>query len=247
MRHLGIDIGGSSIKAAVVEVATGRLCSEPTSVPTPQPATPQAVMTAIARLVSSLSWSGPVGCGFPAVIREGVVGTAANIDDSWIGVDIVTGLQQATGCPCVVINDADAAGLAEVRFGAGKGIDEALLVLTLGTGIGSALFCRQQLFPNLELGALPLKGTMAEQYAAASVRRLKKLSWQDWSARLNLFLRQVERLLSPQLIIVGGGVSQRSEKFFPYLVTNAELRPAQLRNDAGIVGAACCISGPSEA
>lgn len=241
MRQLGIDIGGSSIKAAEVEVATGRLWGEPVAIPTPQPATPAAVMTSVARLVRNLGWSGPVGCGFPAVVRAGVVRTAANIDDSWIGVNIIEGLQQATGCPCAVINDADAAGLAEVRFGAGRGVDDTILVLTLGTGIGSALFFRQQLFPNLELGSLPLKGTTAEGYAAASIRKQKKLSWPAWSARLNLFLRQVERLLSPQLIIVGGGVSQRSEMFFPSLVTTADLVPARLRNHAGIVGAACCF------
>ncbi|MFO7577574.1 MAG: ROK family protein [Pelovirga sp.] len=239
MLVLGVDVGGSSIKAAPVDVATGVLAAEPLLVATPQPATPVLVVERIAELVGLFDWRGPVGCGFPAVIRAGVVGTAVNVDDSWIGVNAATLLAAATGCSCKVINDADAAGLAEMQFGAGQGLDASVLVLTLGTGIGSALFYHQQLFPNLELGSLPLKGTTAELYAAAAVRRSKKLSWKGWSARLNLFLAQVERLLTPESIIIGGGVSQRSAFFFPHLVTRAALVPARLLNHAGMVGAAC--------
>lgn len=239
MQALGVDIGGSSMKAALVDVDDGQIISKPVVIATPQPATPQAVTAALAALVQNFRWSGPIGCGFPAVIRHGVVGTAVNIDSGWIGVNAEELFRQAMGSPCKVINDADAAGLAEMRFGSGKGIDAPVLVLTLGTGIGSALFNQQQLFPNLELGSLPLKGTTAEAYAAAMVRKRDKLSWKRWSARLNLFLCLTERLLAPELIIIGGGVSQRSDKFFPFLTTSARLLPAQLLNHAGIVGAAC--------
>ena len=236
---LGIDIGGSAIKAAVVDVDRGAVLGLPVEVATPQPATPRAVATEVARLVSDLDWQGRVGVGFPAVIREGVVTTAANIDKSWIGVDVVDLFRTATSRRCVVLNDADAAGLAEMRFGAGQGNETTVLVLTLGTGIGSALFYRQQLFPNLELGSFPLNGMPAEEFAAASVRKKEELSWKDWADRLNRFFSLIERLLSPDLMIIGGGVSQRSENFFPYLNTRARLVPARLLNDAGIVGAAC--------
>ncbi len=239
MPVLGIDIGGSAIKAAVVDVDRGMLLEAPSEVETPQPATPGAVATVVARLVSDLDWQGRVGLGFPAVIREGVVGTAANIDKSWVGVDAVSLFCAATSRECVVLNDADAAGLAEMRFGAGRGNDATVLVLTLGTGIGSALFYRQQLFPNLELGSFPLNGMSAEEFAAASIRNKEKLSWEDWAARLNHFFNRIERLLSPEMMIIGGGVSQRSESFFPYLNTRARLVPAKLLNGAGIVGAAC--------
>ncbi|MFO7767318.1 MAG: ROK family protein [Pelovirga sp.] len=239
MPVLGIDIGGSTIKAAVVDITSGTMLEKPVEVTTPQPATPRAMATALGSLVTELDWQGHIGVGFPAVIREGVVGTAANIDNSWIDVDAVELFSSATARRCVVLNDADAAGLAEMRFGAGAGRDETVLVLTLGTGIGSALFFRQQLFPNLELGSFPLHGMSAEEYAAASIRTKEELSWKDWAERLNLFFSRVERLLSPEMIIIGGGVSQRSECFFPYLHTRAGLLPAKLLNGAGIVGAAC--------
>lgn len=241
MPVLGIDVGGSSIKAAPVDVDRGVILGRPLEVATPQPATPGAVAAEVARLVTLLDWRGKVGVGFPAVIRAGIVGTAANIDDSWIGVDVVKLLTRATSKDCVVLNDADAAGLAEMRFGAGQGNSETVLVVTLGTGIGSALFYRRQLFPNLELGSLVLNGGPAEAFAAASVRNKENLSWEDWAARLNHFFRHAERLLSPEMIIVGGGVSQRSDKFFPFLQTRARLVPAKLLNEAGIVGAACHV------
>lgn len=236
---LGIDIGGSGIRAALVDADEGAVLTAPLEVATPYPASPQAVADEVAKIVSTLEWQGRVGIGFPAVIRAGVVATAANIDTSWIGVDATELFGRAIAGTCVVLNDADAAGLAEMRFGAGAGHDETVLVLTLGTGIGSALFYRQQLFPNLELGSLPLRGGSAEEYAAASVRTQENLSWQEWGGRLNQFFGQIERLLSPDLIIIGGGVSQRSDQFFPYLRTRAQLAPARLLNQAGIVGAAC--------
>jgi len=243
MDVLGIDIGGSGIKGAVVSVETGQLVSEYLQVETPQPATPHAVIEATCELVRLFDWHGSIGCGFPAVVQGGEVKTAANIDASWIGVNVRDFLQKKTGCSCSVINDADAAGLAEMQFGAGQGRMGTVLVLTLGTGIGSALFHREQLLPNLELGYLPLNGAPAEHYASAAVRTNEKLSWETWSKRLNKFLNHVERLFSPELIIIGGGVSHQHEKFFPYLETQAKLAPAGFLNRAGIVGAAGFAAG----
>ncbi|MFK5925573.1 MAG: ROK family protein [Desulfuromusa sp.] len=238
MDVFGIDIGGSGIKGAIVDVETGRLSSEPVIIETPQPATPQLVAEAVGALIRMYHWSGAIGCGFPAVIQNGVAKTAANIDVGWIDVDVKTLLQNKTGCSCSVINDADAAGLAEMKFGAGQGQIGTVLILTLGTGIGSALFYQGKLFPNLELGSLHLNGAPAEHYASAAMRKNKKLSWEAWSKRLNRFLNYVERLFSPELIIVGGGVSQNHKKFFPYLKTRAKLLPAHWLNHAGIIGAA---------
>ncbi|SEA57458.1 polyphosphate glucokinase [Desulfuromusa kysingii] len=239
MNILGIDIGGSSIKGAIVDSETGRHSSEWLELETPQPAIPEAVAEAVARLAQKCHWTGVIGCGFPAVVQKGIAQTAANIDISWIGTNVQQLLQDNTGCPCAVVNDADAAGLAEMRFGAGRGSDGTVLILTLGTGIGSALFSHGVLFPNLELGALPLHGSTAENYASAAVRTRHQLSWQDWAMRLNEFMPIVERLLSPELILIGGGVSSNSQQFFPFLRTNARLLPAQLQNYAGAVGAAC--------
>ncbi len=243
MQVLGIDVGGSAIKGAVVDTATGYPVAEPIEVETPQPALPQTMIAAIAELVRSFRWRGPLGCGFPAVIDKGVVRTAANIDDDWVGIDLRDRLYGATGCACHVINDADAAGLAEMTFGAGRGRAGTVLVLTLGTGIGSALFYDGRLFPNLELGFMPFKGGPAEHYAAAAVRTRMKLSWSRWGGRLDEYLRQLERMFSPELIIIGGGVSRNHGNFFPYLQTRAELLPARLFNRAGIVGAARFAAG----
>lgn len=238
MHVLGIDIGGSGIKGAVVDVSTGQLVSDRLRLETPQPATPDALVETVGDLVHALQWQGLIGCGFPAVIIGGIVKTAANIDQSWIDVDVQSALRHATGCECHVINDADAAGIAELKFGIGRKRFGSVLMLTLGTGIGSALFCDGRLFPNLELGALPFKGATAEAYAAAAVRKKKKLSWQGWAKRLNKVLLHVERMFSPELIIIGGGVSRKHEKFFPLLETRAPIVPAGLLNLAGIVGAA---------
>jgi polyphosphate glucokinase len=243
MEILGIDVGGSRIKGAVVDIATGELCSDFLQLETPQPVIPQAVARTIGRLVESFKWGGTIGCGFPAVIHSGVAMTAANIDTDWIGCNVQQLLEHATACPCAVINDADAAGLAEVKYGAGRERPETVLMLTLGTGIGSALFSEGRLFPNIELGHLTIAGMPAEEYTSAAVRNRENLSWEEWSARLNLFLGHVERLFSPELIVVGGGVSEQADRFFPYLKTQAELVPAQLQNRAGIVGAACFAAG----
>lgn len=239
MEYLGIDIGGSGIKGAVVDVASGELLSERLRLVTPQPATPDAVAQAVTELVQTLGWQGPIGCGFPAVISKGVAKSAANIDPSWIDCQVETLLSEATGCRCYLINDADAAGLAEMRFGSGRDRSGTVLALTLGTGIGSALFFNGMLYPNTELGHLRLKSGIAERYASAKIREKEELSWKAWAKRLNKFFAQVERLFSPELIIVGGGVSRKYEKFFPHLEVQAELLPARLRNQAGIIGAAC--------
>jgi len=239
MSYLGIDIGGSGIKAALVDTRQGGLIGERERLATPQPATPEAVAETVCALVRRFDYQGPIGCGFPAVIRHGIAKSAANIDKSWINVDVESLMADATGCPCTIINDADAAGLAEMRFGAGYERSGTVLVLTLGTGIGSALFYNGMLFPNSELGHLRLKNGIAEKYTSAAVRQQENLSWKAWSKRLNTFFAQVETLFSPDLMILGGGVSRKYEKFFHYLDVDAELLPAQLRNQAGIVGAAC--------
>lgn len=239
MEYLGIDIGGSGIKGAIVDVTSGQLMTERLRFETPNPATPQAVAEKVAELVKQLNWQGPIGCGFPAVISNGVAKTAANIDDSWIGTDVAALLSEATGCPCSVVNDADAAGLAEMRFGCGKDRFGTVLIVTLGTGIGSALFYNGMLYPNSELGHLRLKSGIAERYASAAIRKNEDLSWNSWAKRLNKFFSQAERLFSPELIIIGGGVSRKHNKFFQHLSVQAELLPAELKNNAGVIGAAC--------
>ena len=238
METLGVDVGGSSIKGAVVNADTGALVTAPILIETPQPATPVAIVSSIEALVSEIGWHGNIGCGFPAVVNAGLVKTAANIEPTWVGVDLTALLQPAIVPRCVVVNDADAAGIAEMKFGAGVGHSGTVLVLTLGTGIGSALFCRGKLVPNLELGHLLLNGAPVEHYAAASVRKNENLSWQDWGTRLNEFITMTERLLSPELIIIGGGVSTEYEKFFPFLSLDVSVVPAHFFNHAGIIGAA---------
>lgn len=239
MQCLGIDVGGSGIKGAIIEVDTGELVSKRLRVPTPDPSVPDAVAASIAELVKELDWQGPVGVGFPAVIMDGIARSAANIDPAWVGVDVAGLLRKSTDCPCFVINDADAAGVAEMRFGNGKGRLGTVIMLTVGTGIGSAMFVDGVLYPNTELGHLRLKAGPAERYASAAVRKKELLGWKPWAMRLNKVFAQIERLFSPGLIIVGGGVSRKHEKFFSFLDVSAELQPALLRNRAGIIGAAC--------
>lgn len=238
MEILGIDIGGSGTKAAVVDGDSGRLVTPRVRVPTPDPSTPKAVAKAAADLVRELSPGSPVGIGFPAVIVNGVAKTAANIDEGWIGTDAGSLFGEALGRPVVMGNDADAAGLAEMRFGAGRGEHGTVLLLTLGTGIGSALFRDGVLVPNTELGHLELRGKAAERRAAVSVKERKDLSWDEWSKVLSEYLELVERLLWPDLIILGGGVSKESEKFIGDLPDHLRIVAAELRNEAGIVGAA---------
>ena len=238
MNVFGIDIGGSGIKGAPVDVRAGDLATDRHRIKTPQPATPDAVMDVAAKVVRKFKWDGPVGCALPSVVQHGIVYSAANIDASWIDTDGQALLAERLEMPVHLLNDADAAGLAEMRFGAGRKEKGVVLLLTFGTGIGSALFYRGQLVPNTELGHLQFRGMDAEHYAAARLveREEMKLDW--WAGRVNEYLRYVEVLFSPDLIIFGGGISKRFKDFREHLTTRADLVPAKLRNNAGIVGAA---------
>jgi polyphosphate glucokinase len=238
MDILGIDIGGTGIKGAPVVVASGALLAERYRLKTPLPATPEAVSVAVAQVVDHFQWQGPIGCGFPAVIRHGYVMTAANVAKTWIGQNVQDLFEVATGCAVTVVNDADAAGYAEMHFGAGQGVQGTVLLVTLGTGIGTAVFIDGRLLPNTELGHIEIGGKDAEKWAAASVREQKRLSWKKWGRRLDTYLTTVQRYLWPDLIIVGGGVSKKHEKFLPLLTLQTKVVPALLRNEAGIIGAA---------
>jgi polyphosphate glucokinase len=236
---LGIDIGGTGIKAAPVDLETGHLLAERVKLETPQPSLPEAVAATVAKLVADFQWTGPAGITFPGVIDDGVVMTAANLDKHWIGTDARGLMGSATGLGVGVINDADAAGLAEMKFGAGAGEKGTVLMLTLGTGIGSALFIDGTLVPNTEFGHIEIRGKDAEKRASEFAREEEDLSWGKWAGRVDEYLEHMEQLLSPRLIIIGGGVSRRSDKFLPLLSgLRARVVPAAMLNDAGIVGAA---------
>ncbi len=239
MKVLGIDIGGSGIKGAIVETETGELLTHRSRFGTPQPATPKAVSRKMMKMVQ-FEWSGPVGCGFPALIQNGVVRTAANISSKWIGIQADEYFAEKTGCETVVLNDADAAGQAEVRFGAGRDRHGVILVITVGTGLGTALFVDGMLVPNTEFGHLFLRkmSVIAERYTSDAVRKDQDLSWRKWAQRFNLYLNHIDRLLSPDTIVLGGGVSRKFDKFSKYLEVQPEVIPAQLLNNAGIIGAA---------
>jgi len=238
MEILGIDIGGSGIKGAIVDTEKGELVTERHRINTPTPATPEKVGNVVARLVRHFEWDGLVGSTFPAIIKNGVTYSAANVDDSWIGCEAEMLLRQKTGCSLMLINDADAAGIAEMQFGAGRGRDGVVFVLTLGTGIGSAIFVNGTLLPNSELGHLEIKGHEAEKWTSDKIRKDEDLKWKAWAERLDTYFHHLEFLFSPDLIIIGGGVSKKFDKYGEYLNTNAEIVPAELRNEAGIVGAA---------
>ncbi len=253
MLALGIDIGGSGIKAAPVDTETGEPATERFRLVTPRPATPKAVAETVGEVAAQFAWSGPVGVTFPGVVTRGTVRTAANMEPEWIGVDAAalfarvlrtdaaqgsTGEQRTDVRVPRVLNDADAAGVAEIAHGAGRGRDGVVLMLTFGTGIGSALFVDGLLVPNTEFGHLEIRGKDAERRASARVRDKKKLSWEKWAKRVQEYLSHVEALFSPDLIIVGGGVSKHADSFLPRLKLHAEIVAAQLANTAGIVGAA---------
>ena len=238
MEALGIDIGGTGIKGALVNTDSGEMLTERYRLLTPQPATPKAMIKTMADIVKHFYWHGPVGCGYPGVVKNGVAYTASNVSNKWIGFNLEEALGELTGCQVVAINDADAAGLAEMRFGAGRGKHGMVLIITLGTGIGTALFVGGRLVPNLELGHIEIGGLEAEKRAASIVREETKLSWKKWGRRVSKYLITMEQLLWPDLIIVGGGVSKKHEKFFPYLNAQTRVVPAEMRNQAGIVGAA---------
>jgi polyphosphate glucokinase len=236
---LGIDIGGTGIKAAPVDVSAGKLTAERVKFDTPRPAVPDAVAEVVRQHVAGFSWTGPIGITFPGVVIDSVVKTAANVDKSWIDTDARELFGRVTGQPVTVINDADAAGLAEMKFGAGVGQKGTVLMLTLGTGIGSALFTEGVLVPNTEFGHIEIRGKDAEKRASEAVREEHDLSWGKWAGRVDEYLEHMEQLLSPQLIIIGGGISKKSEKFLPLLTgLRATVVPAGMLNDAGIVGAA---------
>ena len=235
---IGVDIGGTGIKGAPVDVAGGELSSERVRLLTPSPATPELVCRTVAEVVSQFEGAGPIGITMPAVVRAGVVETAANIDPTWIGVDAAALFGDALGREVTVLNDADAAGLAEMKFGAGQGHAGSVVVVTLGTGIGSAVFADGVLLPNTELGHLPLNGRDAEEWAADSARDRDDLSWKHWAQRLEEYFSLLESLLWPELIIVGGGVSKKAEKFLPRIDIRTPIVAAQLQNEAGIIGAA---------
>jgi len=236
---LGVDIGGSGIKAAPVDVTAGALARERIKVPTPQPSKPEVVAEAVRGLVGQFGWSGRAGITFPGVVTDGVIRTAANLDPAWIGVNARDLFGSATGLDVRVLNDADAAGLAEMRFGAGAGQQGTVVMLTFGTGIGSALFHDGVLVPNTEFGDIEIRGKDAEKRASERARELHDLDWAQWAGRVDEYMTHLEALLWPELFIVGGGVSRKSDKFLPLLGgLHARVVPAKMLNDAGIVGAA---------
>jgi len=237
-QFLGIDIGGSGIKGAPVDTANGRLLAERVHIATPMPSRPEALAEVVASISRHFGGSHHIGCTFPGVVMRGVIRSAANLDPAWVGIDAHRLLGHATGRSVTVINDADAAGLAEMAFGAGRGRSGVVLMITLGTGIGTALFMDGQLVPNTEFGHIEIRGRDAERRASARVRDERHLSWRAWAKRLDEYLERVEALLNPELVIVGGGISARSDRFLPRLHAQGEVVPAQLQNEAGIVGAA---------
>jgi polyphosphate glucokinase len=234
----GIDIGGSGIKGAVVDLDAGQLASERYKLLTPHPSTPLAVAQTVAEVVRHFDWKEPIGCTFPAVVRQGVARTAANVDQSWIGTNIETVVGDATGLLVRAVNDADAAGVAEAKWGTAKGTKGLVIVVTLGTGIGTALIYDGVLIPNAELGHLELDGDDYETRASAAARDRDSLGWDKWAKRLQRYFSALEALLSPELFVVGGGVSRRAEKFLPLLTLQVPIIPAKFQNEAGIAGAA---------
>ena len=244
MQAFGIDIGGTGIKAAAVDVATGRMLTDRKKIPTPHPATPEAVADVVREIAKSFDWTGLTGATFPGVVTAGTIRTAANVAKSWIGTDAAGLFGKAIGGEVAVLNDADAAGIAEMTFGAGNGERGTALMLTFGTGIGSALFTGGLLVPNTEFGHLEIRGKDAESRASERGKLAHDWGWTDWAQRVDEYLQHVEALLSPDLIIVGGGVSKESEKWVPLLTgVRARIVPAALHNDAGIVGAAMAATG----
>ncbi|NMB53383.1 MAG: ROK family protein [Leptolinea sp.] len=243
MDVLGLDIGGSGIKGALVDVTTGSLTTERFRLPTPEEARPDDVAEVVSQVAQHFSYKGVLGAGFPAVVHHGVAYSAANVDKSWIGTDVSALLTTATGCKSYVLNDADAAGLAEMEFGAGRKYKRGVVImLTIGTGIGSAVFIDGHLFPNTEFGHLEIRGKDAERRASDAARERKKWTWEEWAMRFQEALSTYERLFSPDVFIIGGGASKSFNQYAKYLRIRAEIIPAQLLNQAGLVGAAVYAS-----
>lgn len=245
MQILGIDIGGSGIKGAPVDTDGGQLSAERLRIATPSPSAPEAVAGVIRRITDNFATTvGPVGITFPGVVKNGRIVTAANMDPAWIGFDAASFFTAKLGRRAVVINDADAAGLAEMRYGSGRGINGTVVLLTLGTGIGSAVFLDGRLLPNTEFGHMEVRGKDAEARAAERVREEKDLGWEEWGQRVGEVVERLAFLLNPDLVIIGGGVSRKAEKFLPVVqgMVKTPVVPAQLQNQAGLIGAALVAS-----
>jgi polyphosphate glucokinase len=238
MQVLGIDIGGSGIKGAPVDTTSGQLLSEKVRLRTPPSAKPGPMIDIVAKIAKDFSWDGPIGCGFPGVIRDGKTLTAANVSNKWIGYNAAGEISARTGCPVSVINDADAAGLAEMALGAGCGRKGTVLVVTIGTGIGTALFSDGYLLPNMELGHIEIDGEDAEKNTSDAARRREDLSWEKWGKRFNRYLNTLQRLVWPELIIIGGGGSSKYDRYSQFLDVPVEIQTAKMLNEAGIVGSA---------
>jgi polyphosphate glucokinase len=242
---LGVDVGGSGIKAALVDLSTGSATGR-IRLETPQPATPEAVSATVATLVEQLGGEGPIGCTLPAVVVGGTVRTAAHIDPTWIGTPAAAVIGRATGRPCAVLNDADAAGIAEARFGAARDRRGVVLLVTIGTGVGTALMNDGELVANSELGHVEVKGKIADTWTSDAKRTDKHLTWEQWSERLDTYLGHVHRILWPELIVIGGGIAKHADKFLDQLNPGCEVRIAELGNLAGIVGAALAAANNTE-
>jgi polyphosphate glucokinase len=246
VQGFGVDIGGSGIKGCLVDLAEGRLIGERLRIETPQPSLPEPVFDVVARIVDSFGWSERVGVTFPGVLKSGVAHTAANVDKSWLGTDLAAGVAERIAGTVETLNDADAAGLAEMRYGAGRDRNGVVLMLTFGTGIGSALFVDGRLVPNTEFGHIQVDGEDGESRASAAAREREELSYPDWALRVDRYLDVLEGSVWPDLIIVGGGVSKKAHKWVPLLSTRTPVVPAELQNDAGIVGAALAAAEHAE-
>lgn len=238
MEILGIDIGGSAIKGAPVVIETGELATPRFRLPTPEGGKPIPMIDLIGEIAQNFQWSGPIGCGYPGVVRNGMTLSAANVSKKWVGLEAERLISEKTGCPTRVINDADAAGMAEMRYGAGRGRKGVVFIVTIGTGLGTAIFSDGYLLPNTELGHMELGGEDAEWRASDAARKRENLSWKKWAERFSRYLNMLEKLFSPDLFILGGGGSHRYNEFSQYLNVSTEILTAQLLNDAGIVGAA---------
>lgn len=239
MEILGIDIGGSGIKGAIVDLEKGEFISPRHRIPTPRSRAPEAMAQTVHKLVQHFDYKGIVGCGFPTIIKKGICRDPGNLHEKWLGVNVEKLFEEATGSNFTVINDADAAGLAEIKYGAGKDEDGFTLMITVGTGLGSGAYCEGNLIPNFELGQLSYNEfEKIEDWAASSIKKKENLSYEEWAGRFNIFLNHIYKILNPDLILVGGGISKDWKKFEKHLQVNTQLAPAKLRNKAGILGAA---------
>jgi polyphosphate glucokinase len=244
MQALGIDIGGTGIKGAPVDLSTGKLLADRKKIATPHPSTPDAVTEVVKEVAQSFGWTGVTGATFPGVVISGTIRSAANVDKTWIGTDAAAQFGKAIGTDVAVLNDADAAGIAEMTFGAGVGVKGSVLMLTFGTGVGSALFSDGVLVRNTEFGHIEIRGKDAEKRASEHAKVSHDWGWKDWTDRVSEYLQRIEALLSPNLIIIGGGISKECGTWLPMVAgVQAKLVPASLQNDAGIVGAAMAASG----